>query len=198
MLTVQPGAGPGRAAAYEPPPPPPSYTPPPATVDPDQTKGWIRRLLPVLKPHRGIMLGSLAASVCMLGLQVAIPQVLRAAVDNALVQRTTAIGPYVAAIVVLGGGFFLLGYVQRFGLQRASVEIECHLRALLFEHLGKQSFSFYDTVQSGQLISRANSDIRSIQMFLAFAPMIAVSMLSFVAAIVLMVQMHLLLTLVAA
>ena len=109
------------------------------------------------------MLGSLAASVCMLGLQVAIPQVLRAAVDNALVQPTTAIGPYVAAIVVLGGGFFLLGYVQRFGLQRASVEIECHLRALLFEHLGKQSFSFYDTVQSGQLISRGNSDIRSIQ-----------------------------------
>src|SRR4051794_26380799 len=143
------------------------------------------------------MIGALAASVSMLGLQVAIPQVLRAAVDNALIARVSPLGPYVWAIALLGLGTFMLGYVQRFGLQRASVEIECHLRALLFEHLGKQSFSFYDRVQSGQLISRANSDIRSIQMFLAFAPMIAVSMLSFIAAIILMVQMHVGLTLVA-
>src|SRR4030095_3177998 len=36
------------------------------------------------------------------------------------------------------------------------------------------SFSFYDRVQSGQLISRANSDIRSVQMYLTFAPSILV------------------------
>jgi DNA-binding MarR family transcriptional regulator len=33
-------------------------------------------------------------------------------------------------------------------------------------HLSKMSFQFFDTVQSGQLISRANSDIRSVQMCL--------------------------------
>ena len=59
-------------------------------------------------------------------------------------------------------------------MQRASVELECTLRTMLFGHLSKQSFSFYDTVQSGQLISRANSDIRAIQMMLGFGPMIAV------------------------
>ena len=36
------------------------------------------------------------------------------------------------------------------------------------------SFSFYDRVQSGQLISRANSDIRSVQMYMTFAPSILV------------------------
>ena len=90
-----------------------------------------------------------------------------------MIQKTAAIGPYVWAIAALGFGQFLLGYTQRFGLQRASTEIECHLRAMLFEHLGRQSFSFYDRVQSGQLISRANSDIRAVQMFLGW-PMIAV------------------------
>ena len=40
----------------------------------------------------------------------------------------------------------------------------------MYEHLSRMSFSFYDRVQSGQLISRANSDIRSVQMYLAFAP----------------------------
>jgi ATP-binding cassette subfamily B protein len=36
------------------------------------------------------------------------------------------------------------------------------------------SFPFYDRVQSGQLISRANSDIRSVQMHLTFGPQIMV------------------------
>jgi ATP-binding cassette, subfamily B, bacterial len=36
------------------------------------------------------------------------------------------------------------------------------------------SFGFYDRVQTGQLISRANSDIRSVQMYLTFAPAILV------------------------
>jgi ATP-binding cassette, subfamily B, bacterial len=80
-------------------------------------------------------------------------------------------------------------------MRRASVEIEAHLRAAFFEHLGRLSFSFYDRTQGGQLISRGNSDIRMIQMFLAFGPMIAISMLSFVAALVLMLQMSVLLTL---
>jgi ATP-binding cassette subfamily B protein len=44
----------------------------------------------------------------------------------------------------------------------------------MYEHLSRMSFSFYDRVQSGQLISRANSDIRSVQMYLTFAPSILV------------------------
>ena len=45
---------------------------------------------------------------------------------------------------------------------------------MLYEHFTRMSFPFYDRVQSGQLISRANSDIRSVQMYLTFAPMILV------------------------
>ena len=53
-------------------------------------------------------------------------------------------------------------------------------RMLPMEHLTRLSFSFYDRVQSGQLISRANSDIRSVQMFLAFAPLMVLNVVSFV------------------
>ena len=74
------------------------------------------------------------------------------------------------ALVILGLGQFVFGYVQRFGMQRSAFELESTLRSMLFSHLSRMSFSFYDTVQSGQLISRANSDIRSIQMVLAVRP----------------------------
>ena len=53
-------------------------------------------------------------------------------------------------------------------------EIEFDLRNIIYEHLTRMSFPFYDRVQSGQLISRANSDIRSVQMYLTFAPSILV------------------------
>ncbi len=192
LTTDAPGA-----AEFEPAPPELRYAPVAATVDPDVTKGWIRRMLPVLRPYRTIMIGAILASVTMLGLQIAIPQVVRGAIDEALVRRTSPLAPYVWAIVALGIGQLLLGYVQRFGLQRASTEIETHMRTLMFDHFTRLSFSFYDRVQTGQLISRANSDIRSIQMFLAFGPMIATSLLSFVAAVILMLQMHVLLTLVS-
>ena len=45
---------------------------------------------------------------------------------------------------------------------------------MIYEHLTRMSFPFYDRVQSGQLISRANSDIRSVQMYMTFAPLILV------------------------
>ena len=184
----------GPHAAFTPTPPPATFTTADVWVDPDQSKGWIRRMLPVLKPHRKVIVGMLLASIVMLGMQLSIPQVVRGATDNALLARNSSLTPYVLALILLGLGQLVFGYVQRFGMQRASVELECTLRTMLFGHLSKQSFKFYDSVQSGQLISRANSDIRAIQMMLGFGPMIAVSALSFVAALALMVQMDPVLT----
>jgi ATP-binding cassette, subfamily B, bacterial len=47
-------------------------------------------------------------------------------------------------------------------------------RTIVYEHLTKLSFSSYDRAQSGHLISRANSDIRSVQTDLTFGPSIIV------------------------
>jgi len=192
-------AAPGTAptAVHVPEPPAPTFVPSHVGIDPDQSKGWVRRLLPVLRPHRTVMIGMFAASVVMLGMQLAIPQVVRAATDNALIARDTGLTGYIWALVILGIGQFVFGYVQRFGMQRAAFELESNLRTMLFSHLSRMSFTFYDTVQSGQLISRANSDIRAIQMVLMFGPMIAVAGLSFVAALALMFEMDPVLTLIS-
>jgi ATP-binding cassette, subfamily B, bacterial len=199
---IGPTPPPRGGVAYIPIPPEATFTPADVAVNPDRSLGWIRRLLPVLKPHRKVLYGMFAASIVMLGMQLSIPQVIRSATDNVLTFEPPpgapepSLTPYIWALVVLGLGQFVFGYVQRFGMQRAAFELESSLRTLLFTHLSKMSFSFYDTVQSGQLISRANSDIRSIQMVLAFGPMIGVSALTFVAALALMFAMDPFLTLV--
>ncbi len=194
--SIDAAPAPAPPKAYVPEPPPATFVVADVHVDPDRSKGWVRRLLPVLRPHRTVMIGMFAAAIVMLGMQLAIPQVVRAATDNALIAQDTALEGYIWALVVLGVAQFVFGYVQRFGMQRAAFELESSLRSILFNHLSKQSFTFYDSVQSGQLISRANSDIRAIQMVLMFGPMIAVAGLSFFAALALMFEMDALLTLV--
>ena len=71
----------------------------------------------------------------------------------------------------------ICGYVARLLLMKTAYQIEFDLRNIMYTHLSRMSFGFYDRVQSGQLISRANSDIRSVQMYLTFGPSIMVQCL---------------------
>jgi ATP-binding cassette subfamily B protein len=143
-------------------------------VDPDTTKTWLRRAMPVLRAHRGIFVTSLVLSFAGLVLQVLIPNLLKNAIDNSVVHHGVPLHFYVWWIVGLGLVGGLSGYVSRLFLFQTAYEIEYDLRTMIYEHLTRMSFPFYDRVQSGQLISRANSDIRSVQMYMTFAPMILV------------------------
>jgi ATP-binding cassette subfamily B protein len=104
---------------------------------------------------------------------------------------------YVGLMAVIGVVRIASAAYYRYGLSRLAYHIETDLRSILYERLIRLPFSFYDRVQSGQIISRANSDIRSIQMLLAFAPMMIVSWLSFGLALAFMVSVHVGLTVAA-
>src|SRR5690606_23638769 len=111
--------------------------------------------------------------------QIAVPAVLRAGIDDALESRTRGIAPYVVALVALAGVRFAFGGLYRYGLFRTAYRFETDLRALIYDKLTRLSFPYFDRTQSGQVISRANSDIRSIQLLLAFGPLVLMSALTF-------------------
>ncbi|MBA3303055.1 MAG: ABC transporter ATP-binding protein, partial [Acidimicrobiia bacterium] len=136
------------------------------------------------------------ALVAMLA-QVAVPRVTMAAIDAALTRRTSGLMPFVWALLALALGRALFTFAYRFGLYRVAYDLEYDLRVAMYAHLSRMSFSFYDRSQSGQLISRANSDIRSVQMFLTFAPLMILNVASFVFAFGLMLSVHVPLALVA-
>ncbi len=166
-------------------------------IDPDRTRGWLRRLWPVVAGHRGIFAGALLASLFSLMCGVAVPRVMMAAIDSALTTRVASLETFVIVIALLGVARGGAGFVSRFWIFRVAYAIENDLRVTLYEHLSRLSFSFYDRVQSGQLISRANSDIRTVQMFLTFGPLMSLTLLSFVAALGLMLSISVPLTIVA-
>lgn len=147
---------------------------PRATIDPDKSLSWLRRALPVMKAHQRIFITSLVLSFFGLVLQVQIPNLLNHALENSIISHSVPLNHYVWWIIALGLVGGVSGYIARLFLFETAYNIEYDLRNIIYEHLTRMSFSFYDRVQSGQLISRANSDIRSVQMYMTFAPLILV------------------------
>ena len=150
------------------------YEKPTATVDPDESKSWIKRAAPIVMAHKKQWFAAVIFAFAGLMIQVWIPLLLQNGIGDAIVKNTSGLRNYVILIAVLGVFTGAFGYISRSNLFKVAYSIEFDLRNLLYEHFSRMSFPFYDRVQSGQLISRANSDIRSVQMYLTFAPMILV------------------------
>lgn len=173
------------------------YKPPRASIDPDQSKSWIRRVGPVLLARKGIFILGLGCAFMALLIQVAIPRIIMQAIDHALIVKESPLVFFVWLLFAMAICRGLFHYIFRYALFRTSYSIEFDLRSLFFKHITWLSFSFFDRVQSGQLISRANSDIRAMQMFLVFGPFILMNMVTFFIAFGLMLTVHVPLAIIA-
>ena len=170
---------------------------PKASIDPDVRKSWLRRALPLVKAHRGLLITSLLLSFIGLVVQVQIPNLVRIGIDDAIVARTGRLSTYVLAIIGLALLQGLINYLARLYLLRTAYEMEYDLRNIVYAHLVRMPFGFYDRVQSGELMSRSGSDIRAVQMYLSFGPSILVQCLIAVVAFVLMLSINVPLAIVA-
>jgi ATP-binding cassette subfamily B protein len=175
----------------------PLYPPPRRNIDPDRSKSWLRRAIPVVLAHKGIFISSLVISFIGLIFQVLIPMEVANAIDDGLKPGGEPLEQFVVVLVVLALLRFAANYSSRLLLLRTAYRIEYDLRNIIYEHLTRMSFSFYDRVQSGQLISRANSDIRAVQMYLSQAPFILVQCSVVVLAFILMLSINVALAFVA-
>jgi len=175
----------------------PRYRPAKAKIDPDQSKGWFRRLFPIIYSHKVLMIGSLVTLFAGMLLNVSVPAIIGKTLDHGLIDKTRPIMPYVLLLVGIGISHGLFIYCSRYLLSRITYQLEYDLRTIIYDHLTKLSFSFFDKIQSGQVISRANSDIRAIEMFFRFAPNLATMMISFTLSLSYMLYMHVKLTIVA-
>jgi ATP-binding cassette subfamily B protein len=148
---------------------------PRATIGPATEQSWLKRALPVVLAHRRVFGLSLVLSFLGLLVQVQIPVLMGRAINVvADGSHTAGISGYISWIVALALVRGLMTYGARLFLLRTAYDVEYDFRTIIYEHLTRMSFSFYDRVQSGQLISRANSDIRAVQMYLTFGPSVMV------------------------
>ena len=173
----------------------PRYARPRAGVDPDRNVWWLGRIKPIVMVQKWSFLGSIGAGMVGIAAQVAVPVMLGRGIDAVAAGESPT--DEVVALAVLAVVRFVFGFTYRFGLFRSALRIENDLRNLMYERLTALSFDFWDRTQSGQVISRANTDIRSIQLLFAFGPLVAMQVVMFAFAMVVMIAVDIPLTLVA-
>ena len=151
---------------------PARYAPPRATISPDRSASWLRRALPLVLSHKVMFIGAIAGAFIALVVQVQIPTVIGNAIDQALVRHDRPLAYFIWLLLALGLLRWVLNVGSRVLLLRTAYRIEYDIRTMLYEQLTRLSFSFFDRVQSGELMARSNSDVRAVQMYLAQAPVI--------------------------
>ena len=127
-----------------------------------------RRLLGFLRPYRRTVAWSLAFAWAAMGMTVLIPLLIGATVDAINGEDRSAILPLALAIV--GAGILRLGLTaaRRVIAGKVSVAVEFDLREAMYRHLQRLELGFFDSQQTGQLMSRATVDLQSIRFFLGY------------------------------
>ena len=177
----------------------PRFENPKADIDRDKSKNWFLRVLPILLANKWSFSMGITLMITTMMLGVSVPALIGKLVDSIEPSLTTGDTSnflfLVTVILIISFVRFVGGAIGSYQLGRVSNQLEADLRSVIYNHLFTLSFSFFDKTQTGQLISRANSDIKTIQMFLMIAPMLLTSLLSFAFAAVYMLSVHLTLAL---
>jgi ATP-binding cassette, subfamily B, bacterial len=116
------------------------------------------------------MIGSGVAVFCSLLCGLAVPLVIQRILDGPVAHHTTDdLALLIIVVAVLGTSEALLFYTRRRLIAGPSTSVEAQLRDDLYHHLQRLPIAFHDRWQSGQLLSRAVSDLSTLRRFIAFA-----------------------------
>ncbi len=125
----------------------------------------LRRLLPLLRPHRRWLLICFVLLAVSKGLHVAGPNLIRRAIDIDI-----GTGDYsglvgtVLLYVLVQGLFLVANYFFRLRMEIIGQKIMMALRKRLFNHILRMSVSFFDRNPAGRLMARVESDTEALRM----------------------------------
>ncbi|MEQ1785545.1 MAG: ABC transporter ATP-binding protein [Acidimicrobiales bacterium] len=124
-----------------------------------------------LRPSRRWIAVGVFTALGWTAAKVAVPLLAQRAIDggidpydgDALLHWTLVIVAVTLVIAVFTA-------FRRYAAFAISLRAETDLRRQLFAHLQRLHFAYHDRAQTGELMSRANTDLRQIQLFLVFVP----------------------------
>ncbi|QKC74051.1 ABC transporter ATP-binding protein [Mesorhizobium loti] len=129
----------------------------------------IRRIWSFVRPYRGRIFISVAAVLVFTLTQLAIPLVIRYAIDHGMapgkLDRSVMISA-IAAFTVIILVNYAASHVQESVVGKVAENVLSDLRRAMFSHLQRVSLSFMDKTEVGRLMSRLQGDVNSMQEFL--------------------------------
>jgi ATP-binding cassette subfamily B protein len=125
------------------------------------------RLLGFLRPYRPGVIASFALAAAAMGMGVLIPYLVGRAVDD-IRTGATNLTPLALAIAGAALGRLAFSVIRRLMAGRVSLGVEVDLRNRMYRHLQSLELGFFDSQQTGQLMSRSTVDLQSVRFFLGY------------------------------
>ncbi len=125
------------------------------------------RSLRFLLPYKRETVGAFSGLLLSTAGNLVVPRLSQLVIDQGIsvgalnVIIWGAVGIVVAALLAA-----LFTFVQGFLAAKASQGVAYDLRNVLYTHIQRLSFSYHDRAQTGQLLTRATSDVELVRMFI--------------------------------
>lgn len=161
----------------------------------EMKKSVLKRLMAYYRPYRGVFFTDMFFAFVSAAVALVIPLVVRYVTSTVIYMDGEAAREM---ILKLGLMMFVLVIVQWYSNYYISnyghvmgARIEYDMRAEIFDHYQKMSFSFYDEQKVGQLMSRVTSDLFDITELLHHGPEnVAISLIKIIGAFVILMSIN--------
>jgi ATP-binding cassette, subfamily B, bacterial len=129
-----------------------------------------------LQPYRWQLAFILLAAIVAVGTEIAIPLLTKSIIDGAIAHHRRGLLLLLGgAAIGLGASQAVLNLLRRWVLSSAVTGMEQSMRADLYAHLQRLHAGFHDEWQSGQLLSRATTDLSAVRRFAGFGTVFLVT-----------------------
>ncbi|GAA4204794.1 ABC transporter ATP-binding protein [Actinocatenispora rupis] len=138
------------------------------------------------------MIVMLVAAGLAVGASIVVPMVMQRVVDGPVRHHDPGgLIWFGLAALALGALEALMVFLRRWTQSYASLSMEADVRDELYGHMQKLPLTFHDRWQSGQLLSRAITDIGVIRRFLSFGVIyLIVNVCQYVVVVVLLIRLY--------
>jgi ATP-binding cassette, subfamily B, bacterial len=150
------------------------------------------RLRPYLRPYRKQLTIMVSAALAVEAADIAVPLVTKSVIDGAIAHHQRGLLlPLGLLAVALGAASAGLSLIRRWVQGNAVANMEKDIRDDLYAHLQRLEPAFHDEWQSGQLLSRATTDLGTIRRFMGFGVVfLFISTLTFTAVSALLISLN--------
>lgn len=162
----------------------------------------LKKLVSYYKPYMGVFLADMLFAILASAIALVIPLVVRYVTSTVIYLPTDEVMEKLIVIAVVMVALILFQcycnfYISNYG-HVMGAKIEYDMRAEIFAHFQKLSFSFYDDQKVGQLMSRITSDLFDITELLHHGPEnLIISFIKIIGALVILTSINVKLTLAA-
>lgn len=142
----------------------------------------LKRFLAYYKPHKKLFVLDMSVAMMASLLSIFFPYTTRLLLKTALPEKDT---PMILILLAVILGIYILtaflSYIRITWGHIMGVRIEYDLRAEIFAHLQKLSFTYFDKIKTGHIMSRISNDLNTITEVAHHAPedlLISISVIS--------------------